>query len=126
MRRLGVIALSFAFALAVPATAFAGPDTNSDADTHLDVFDNCRDITNQTQNDFDGDGCGNVCDPDANQNCQTDVFDVLNMLNVQFGFPGAQDLNDNGVVDVFDVLAALNVWFGLPPGPGAHCCNASF
>ena len=40
-------------------------DDDKDGDTILNADDNCPEIANEDQADFDGDGIGDVCDDDA-------------------------------------------------------------
>ena len=69
------------------------------------------------QRNTDGDGFGNLCDPDFNGNGVVDPadFSLLKSRFGQSGFPD-QDLNGNGVVDPFD-FSLLKSKFGQPPGP---------
>jgi len=90
---------------------------DTDRDGAVDSVDNCTLITNADQRDTDGDGYGNICDPDFNGNGIVDPFD-FSLLKSRFGqssFPD-QDLNGNGVVDPFD-FSKLKSMFGQPPGP---------
>jgi len=88
-----------------------------DADGVLDALDNCTLLKNADQRDTNGDGYGNLCDADFNNNGVVDSNDGA-MLKAAFGssdFPD-RDLNGNGVVDSNDG-ARLKARFGLPPGP---------
>lgn len=74
-----VSALSLFFAVllvSLPLVSFAGPTTDTDGDGIFDVDDNCSATANASQNDSDGDLCGNVCDADINQNGSVDITDV--------------------------------------------------
>ncbi len=91
------------------------PDT--DGDGVPDSLDNCRLLANANQRDTNGDGYGNLCDPDFNNNGVVDSQDGA-LLKVAFGssaFPD-RDLNGNGIVDSNDG-ARLKARFGQPPGP---------
>lgn len=102
------------------------PTVDTDADGITDDADNCTNIPNgplipdaggNSQLDTDGDGFGNVCDPDFNGNLLVDVLD-FSQLKAMFGSTNApdQDLNGNGVVDIFD-FSQLKTFFGGAPGP---------
>lgn len=90
---------------------------DTDGDGIADEIDSCSLIANEDQRDTDGDGFGNICDPDFNGNGIVDPadFSLLKSRFGQSGFPD-QDLNGNGVVDPFD-FSLLNSMFGQPPGP---------
>jgi len=103
---------------------FGVPD--SDGDELADNLDNCildangplmPDSGGNVQLDTDGDGFGNLCDPDFNNNGIVDVID-FSILKSVFASTAAseQDLNGNGVVDVFD-FSKLKSLFGKAPGP---------
>ena len=94
----------------------ARPD--ADADGIPDAADNCRLAANAAQRDSDGDGYGNRCDPDLN-NDGTVTFADLAALRAAWGSDDADaDLDGNGVVDDAD-LDILRTLFLGPPGPGA-------
>jgi len=90
---------------------------DSDGDLVLDGHDNCVLSSNASQFDSDGDGYGNLCDPDFNNNGIIDSQDGA-ILRLRFGQPGFpdQDLNGNGIVDSQDG-AILRLQFGQPVGP---------
>jgi hypothetical protein len=99
---------------------------DADGDGAHDGIDNCtaaangplaRDAGGHSQRDTDGDGFGNLCDPDFNNNGIVDSQDG-SLFRSRFGstsYPD-QDLNGNGVVDSQDG-ALLRNRFGQAPGP---------
>jgi len=92
-----------------------GVDTDNDG--VFDSLDNCILLANANQRDTNGDGYGNRCDPDFNNNRIVDSQDGA-LLKAAFGstaFPD-RDLNGNGIVDSQDG-AILKSFFGKPPGP---------
>ena len=95
------------------------PPPDADSDGVPDASDNCTLDANTNQLDTNGDGYGNRCDPDFNNNGIVDSQDGA-LLKAAFGsaaFPD-RDLNGNGIVDSQDG-AILKARFGQPPGPSA-------
>jgi len=90
------------------------PDT--DGDGIPDDVDNCMLVPNPDQRDSDGDGYGNACDADLNNDGQVNFADLA-IFRSRFGSgdPDA-DLNGDGVVNFAD-LARFHELFGRPPGP---------
>ncbi|MEN8763507.1 MAG: thrombospondin type 3 repeat-containing protein, partial [Thiogranum sp.] len=101
---------------------------DADSDGIPDSSDNCILVANgplipdaggNIQLDTDGDGYGNICDPDFDQNGVVTLVDFAILFDV-FGSSTApdQDLNGNGVVDPTD-LSILKTYLAqeLPPGP---------
>ena len=105
------------------------PPADTDADGEPDSSDNCIDVANGPllpgpaaldQRDTDGDGYGNACDPDFNNDGVVNAVDLA-VLKAQFFHAGpnlAADLNGDGVVNAVD-LARLKARFFQPPGPSA-------
>ena len=102
----------------------AGPCVDADVDGICDSSDNCvlptpgtGDSFNPGQDDTDGDQCGNVCDPDFNQDTQTSVFDILLMLPDLGLVDPAHDVTEpigQTETNVFDILQLLH-WLNGPP-----------
>jgi hypothetical protein len=108
--------------------ALAALVLDTDADGVPDSVDNCINVPNGPlipdsgghglpQWDTDGDGYGNLCDPDFNGNGIVDPVD-FSLLKSRFGQPGFpdQDLNGDGIVDPSD-FSRFKMMFGQPPGP---------
>jgi uncharacterized protein YjiK len=95
------------------------PDT--DGDGTADETDNCTLVSNASQCDADGDGYGNRCDADLNNNGSTNAQDTT-LFRQQLGQPSVgptfnkADLNCNGAVNAQDTTL-LRQMLGLPPGP---------
>ncbi|MFK8015233.1 MAG: M14 family zinc carboxypeptidase [Gammaproteobacteria bacterium] len=92
---------------------------DADADGVDDSLDNCTLIPNASQLDSNGDGFGNACDPDLNDDNIVNVVD-LGLLRAAFFATGQQDadFNGDGVVNVVD-LGVMRTFFFQPPGPSA-------
>ncbi len=94
------------------------PVADTDADGIDDLSDNCTLVANAGQRDTDGDGFGNRCDADFNNDGSTNFADVM-FLREQFLTGNADaDLNGDGIVN-FPDLGMLKALFGHPPGPAA-------
>jgi subtilisin family serine protease len=100
-----------------------------DGDTIYDIFDNCVDVPNgpsqpPSQLDTDGDGIGNACDADFDQDGSVSTNDFASFL-ADFGGPGgATDADGDGVVTASD-FALLLSQLGQGPGEsGLSCASA--
>ena len=106
--------------------AVESPIVDVDADGVLDALDNCTRVVNATQLDVDGDGYGNICDADLNNNGFVSVVDFA-LLRSVLGQPAsasptaaAADMNGSGSVTVAD-YGLLRARLGTAPGPsGLH------
>jgi len=95
------------------------PVDDGDGDGVLDRRDDCRELANPSQRDSDGDGFGDGCDPDFDQDGVVGIADAARLeraLRVKQRFSGA-DLDGDGAVDDRD-RSLLQVGLHLPPGPG--------
>lgn len=91
---------------------------DTDADGIPDDQDNCKLVANPNQRDSDGDGYGNMCDGDLDNNGIVNAID-LGRFKLAMGKTGANlaaDLDGNGIVNVLD-LSRFKTLFGKPPGP---------
>lgn len=92
--------------------------TDADHDQVDDGFDNCLGVANTSQRDSDGDGYGNICDADLDNNGRVNFADLA-MFRSAFGTADPDyDLNGDARVNFAD-LAVLKSLFGKPPGPSA-------
>jgi len=99
-------------------TQAAAKETDTDGDGVPDSRDNCVAVSNKEQLDTDGDGYGNACDADLNNDGFVNALD-LSALRAQFGKRGvAGDLNGDGLVNSLDV-SRFSKLFGKAPGPSA-------
>ena len=84
--------------------------------------DNCTFVANADQRDTDGDGYGNACDADLDNNGVVNTSDLLRFKQ-DFGRIGSNlhaDFDGNGAVSNTDLLIFKSL-FGKPPGPsGLH------
>ena len=109
-------------------TTARAADTDNDGITNS--ADNCTNVPNgnliadaggHSQWDTNGDGYGNVCDADLNNDGFVNCTDLA-LFRAAFGTANANaDFNGNGGTVNFADLALFRARFGLPPGPsGLH------
>lgn len=89
---------------------------DSDEDGVLDNADNCTLVPNPDQRDTNGDGYGNICDPDLDDNGIVAPIDAILMRQVLFTPDADADLDGNGLVGRVDV-GILRNYMLKPPGP---------
>ena len=105
------------------------PQVDADSDGVVDALDNCRNVSNATQVDSNGDGFGNRCDADLNNNGATNAQDTT-LYRQQLGQPSAPptynaaDINASGAVNAQDTTLFRQL-LGAAPGPSG-LCNATF
>ena len=87
-----------------------------DGDGIPDGEDNCTLVSNPDQRDTNGDGFGNACDADLDNNGVVNVVDLGLLRSVFFTDDADADFNGDGVVNVVD-LAVMRASFFGPPGP---------
>lgn len=92
-------------------------DQDVDNDGVPDNSDNCQNAPNPDQRDTDGDGFGNGCDPDLNNDCDVNIVDLGILRTVFFSNDEEADFNADGQVNVVDLGIMRTYFFGLP-GPG--------
>ncbi|MFO7716772.1 thrombospondin type 3 repeat-containing protein [Desulfosarcina sp.] len=111
--RLIIASIAACLILSV-STAWADADT--DGDGVPDASDNCIMSANPDQRDSDGDGFGNRCDPDLNNDGSVNLID-FGMFGAAYGTsdPDA-DLNGSGKVDLAD-FSIFGSFYGASPGP---------
>ena len=79
---------------------------------------NCPEVANKSQQDGDGDGFGNRCDPDFDNDDVVNARDLATLKQRFFSRDEEADLDGDGVVNARD-LALLKQRFFKTPGPGA-------
>jgi hypothetical protein len=95
---------------------------HTDGDSTPDYLDNCK-LTANNQSDSDGDGYGNACDADLNNDCKVDSLD-LEKFKLNYGKYGnlASDFNTDLITNSLD-LGLFKLMYGKTPGPSdlGHC-----
>ena len=97
---------------------------DSDQDGVSDQADNCLLTSNPDQTDADGDGFGNLCDADFNNDCMVNFTDLSIFGAAFLTNDDTTDLNGDGVVNFLD-METLQSFFLTTPGPSdvATLCN---
>ncbi len=90
---------------------------DQDGDLVDDIIDNCTAVANPAQQDTDGDGFGNMCDGDFNNDGIVNFIDLAEM-QADFFLSGdfVTDLNSDGSVNFTD-LSLMEQLFFEAPGP---------
>ena len=120
------IKLAFVLLLAIlPFQAAHALPTDTDGDGIADSADNCVVISNPGQQDFDGDGHGNRCDGDFDNDCITAFRDLSTFKAGFFGTDAELDLDGDGSRRCSRIWAFFKGLFFEPPGPSApgSLCN---
>ncbi len=114
------IAVLFA-CLLCPLTVVAH---DADNDGIIDTRDNCVVVANTDQRDTDGDGFGNVCDADFNNDCSVNFADMLLFRLAFFGRDPHCDMDGDTWVNFAD-LQMIKLPFFAEPGPSGitNICN---
>ena len=130
--KVGVLAITMAFLIAVclPLGAMAGTAPDVDNDTVPDAADNCLTDPNGAANapnnqcDTDGDGYGNTCDADTNQDNIVGIPD-FGTFSANFGGSGhptvSADTTCDGIVGIPD-FGTATARFGSSVGPSGLSC----
>lgn len=99
--------------------------TDTDKDMVLNNFDNCTEVANSDQRDTNGDGIGNHCDTDLDNNGTVNLSD-FSIFRSAFGAAAPltpaeedMDINGDGAIDLSD-FSIFRGTFGMAPGPS--CC----
>ena len=95
-------------------------DLDGDCDGIPDTADNCTNVVNTNQRDTNGDGYGNACDPDLNNDGVVNFADIgawVPLFNTACGNVDG-DFNGDGGCNFGD-YALFPQYFLQPPGPGA-------
>lgn len=107
------------------SVSVGGEFIDSDEDGIADADDNCTLIPNESQCDSDGDGFGNHCDADFNDDGFVFFQDSLLFRDEGFGNPSEPpeyseyDLNCDGAVDDGDIEIGRTL-FRAAPGPAGE------
>ncbi|NND61392.1 MAG: peptidoglycan DD-metalloendopeptidase family protein [Gammaproteobacteria bacterium] len=103
----------------------AGSD--GDGDGVPDYADNCSVVFNPNQYDSNGDGYGNDCDGDINNDGLTNFIDLNLLKSAFFSSPGAPgwnpdaDMNGDLAINFIDLQMMKNMFFA-PVGPSGMSC----
>ena len=89
---------------------------DTDGDGIPDNLDNCIDVANADQRDTDGDGYGNMCDGDLNNDGVVDSVDLGLLKQVFMTNNANADFNGDGIVNSLD-LGLFKKMYNKPPGP---------
>ena len=80
---------------------------DDDSDTVPDSQDNCPDDANTTQDDFDNDGLGDVCDPDDDNDGLSDADEIINGTNQFLADSDGDNLSDGDEVNLYGTNPTL-------------------
>lgn len=99
-----------------------GGGADSDGDGVPDLSDNCIFVANADQRDTNGDGFGNICDGDFNDDCRTNIADLAIFKGGFLGTDPDLDLNGIGGVNIADLSIFKGLFLGAPGPSGLAAC----
>ncbi|MGF1644419.1 MAG: S8 family serine peptidase [Thiotrichales bacterium] len=92
---------------------------DADADNIVASADNCLNVANPNQRDTDGDGYGNLCDADLNNDGMVNGLDLVLFRQRFLTNDPHADFNGDGFVNGLD-LVMFRQMFLNPPGPSGR------
>ncbi len=93
--------------------------TDTDSDGIADDADNCVSVSNASRLDADGDGFGNACDTDVNNDCLVNFLDISSFSGVFNTTDAVHDFNGDGATNFLEYVI-LTSNFGGQPGPSSQ------
>ncbi len=116
--RVSLFALTISLSFATATFA-----ADSDGDGVDDTIDNCLERPNATQDDGDGDGCGDLCDADFDQSGRAGASDLADFASRWASTPSdpewddMYDFNKDGLINGPDHVLFRGAFFAGVPGP---------
>ena len=95
-----------------------------DNDGIADATDNCVDIANPRQIDAGGDGFGNACDQDLNDDGIVNLKDIVEFQTALTQARPDADFNGDNTVDIVDYAFFSDAYL-MGPGPRGTCVCVS-
>jgi hypothetical protein len=101
-----------------------------DGDAVGDSSDDCRAVANPDQRDTNGDGIGNLCDGDYNNDGIVNIGDfqlfppAFNKTDADPEYDPDLDANGDGIINIGD-FPVLQGTFNSAPGPGLPGCDGT-
>ncbi len=136
LNQLGVVLAGMLLALGLSFQAQAGTVADADSDGVPDAFDNCVNAANgpddntangscTSQFDFDGDGYGNACDGDLDNDGVYQVSDVNSLVANFLGNVPSLDIDCDGVIQVSDINIVVGGFLSAPGPSGLGCAGVN-
>ena len=106
----------------IPGNATSGQilrftvNVDTDGDGVFDSMDNCTEVSNPAQRDSNGDGYGNFCDADVDNDGAINFSDLNILKTGFFGTDADLDFDGDGAVNFADLQIMKDSFFGSP-GP---------
>lgn len=97
-------------------------EADTDGDSIADSIDNCTNQPNTNQIDSDGDGFGNRCDADLNNDCTVNIVDFSIFRSQYLSTGPLSDFNSDNIVNIVDFSIFRSLYL-QPPGPSAAECT---
>ncbi len=121
---LGNVLRTYVYLNNMPVAIVGPPNSNvdTDGDGVIDSLDNCTLVANGDQRNTDGDGFGNICDADFNNDLRTNTIDLAYFKQHFFTNDIHADLNGDGLVNTIDLAQFKKIFF-KPPGPNGAIQN---